>query len=60
MILSWQGQRCVGADRVIRKVCLGVRRRRRSCFLRSDQHEDPRKIGFKVSVQGLILEQISA
>lgn len=50
----------MGADRVIRKVCLGVRRRRRSCFLRSDQHEDPRKIGFRVSVQGLILEQISA
>lgn len=41
----------MGADRVHGKV-----RRRRSCSLRSDQHEDPSKIGLRVSVQGLILE----
>lgn len=39
------------------EVCGGVRR---SCFLRSEQHEDPSKAGVRVSVQGLVLEQVSA
>lgn len=53
MIPSFQGQRCVGAG----KVCGGVRR---SCFLRSEQHQDPSKAGVRVSVQGLVLERVSA
>lgn len=60
MIPPLQGQRCVGADRVLGKVCVGAGRGRRSCFLRSDQHEDASKAGLRVSVQGLVLEQVSA